>query len=138
MINLLGIRTKVVLTPSISAYDDSPVHMMAITEEQEAMLDRRSQENIFFYGDIDINKKEDLDIIRDYNFYFKDNKGMLYTNFNYENASFSLVSNFNGKEYEPVVKWGPCISAIEWFKYAHCLLGKPNKVVVYNGSKRIF
>lgn len=112
--------------------------MIGITEEQEKKIDRMSKNNIFFYGDIDINKKEDLDIIRNYNFYFKDNKGMLYTNFNYEDGSFKLVSNFNGKDYEPIVKWGPCTSAIEWFKFAHCLLGKPNKVVVYNGNRQIF
>lgn len=137
-INLLGIRKKVVLAPFISAYNDSPVHIIAITDKEEEQLDRRSQNHIFFYGDINLVNKDDLDIIRNYDFYFKDGKGMLYTNFDYDRGLFTLVSSFNGKDYEPIVKWGPCISPIEWFKYAHCLLGKPAKVAVYNGTFKLF
>lgn len=110
-----------------------PIAMKAITQKQEDKIDKISDKrNIYFYGDINLNNPDDIKIIKDYNFVSQREGSILYTKFDYETGIFTLVPQFNGVEFEQVVKWGLCHDPVLWFKYQHCLLGKPNKVIVYN------
>lgn len=112
-----------------------PIFMEAIDINQNKRLERGFQSDlVFFYGDIDVNKPDDIKIIRDTNIIEKEGKGMLYSNFNYEAGSFALVDRHNGVEMEKAVEWAPCSDPLEWFKYNHCLLGKPKYVVVYESN----
>jgi len=109
--------------------------MEAIDQKQEDSIDRISDKrNYYLYGDIDITKKEDVDFIRNHRIIQQDHLGMVYTNFNYDAGNFKQSMIFNGVEYEPRNLWGPCTDAIEWFKFNHCLLGKPAKIVIRNAK----
>ena len=132
----MGIRNKVIMSRSSASPNGSyanTIFMRAITEQEEKSYDRlSSRDGLYFYGDIDLTKKEDLEIIRNRNIIFHDGRGMLYDNFDYEAGTFTLTPSFNGAEIEQVVRWGPCTDPVAWFKFNHCLLGKPKRVVVYN------
>jgi len=109
--------------------------MEAIDADREKRYDKQSDKrHIYFYGDIDLTKKDDIDHIRNYNIIQADHLGMVYSNFDYESGTYEQSNIFNGVEYEPQSLWGPCIDPLLWFKYNHVLLGKPNKVVVRNAS----
>lgn len=113
--------------------------MKAINKAEEESLDRRSdRSSIYIYGDVNLKDPKDIEAIKQYRLYHTDGKAMVHNNFNYENGTFALTDVFNGKEMEKRVQWGPSIDPIEWFKYNHCLLGKPEKIVVYqeNGQSR--
>lgn len=126
-INVLGIRKKVMLAHSKSNRTGQTILMRAIDQAEEDELDKlRHKTNIYFYGDVDLEAKSDTDTIKNYNFVHNDYRGMIYSTFDYEKGSFDLV--------DAEVKWGASISPLEWFKFNHCLLGKPAKVVVYNGT----
>lgn len=115
------------------------VFMKAITQKEEDALDKlRDRSDIFFYGDIDLLNEKDIALIRDYNILFPDNNGYIHNNFNYEAGTFTLVAQPSGRSegetIEYVVKEHHCSDPLVWFKYKHCLLGKPAKVVVYKSQ----
>lgn len=110
------------------------IFMQAITAKEEDKLDRCDQSDIYFYGDIDLDNINDLNNIRKYNLVNNNNLGMLYTNFDYDKGCFTLVPQLIMGNIENVVKWGSCDDPVTWFKYNYCLLGKPDKIVVYNAS----
>lgn len=103
--------------------------MAAITEAEEKKIDKGTyhvpNNDIFFYGEVDLNKEEDLMSIRDFNLVSRDGTGMIYTRFNYKAGTFDLIDG--------QVKWGPTSDPIEWFKFNHCRIGKPKRVIVYKG-----
>lgn len=135
-ITLMGIRQKTILVHSSLNRASHTVYMKAITAAEEAKLDKRTDKSdIYFYGDINLKNKEDIAHIKNYNLIEVNGLGMLYTTFDYEKATFSLIDQYQMGEVEKVVKWGPCTDPIAWFKYNHCLLGKPKKIVVYNESR---
>ena len=120
------------LVPSNASRNGHTIMMEALTAEQEKHIDRLSNKSdVFFYGDINLLNKEDIKIINDYNFVYNNGLGLLYNGFDYDKGTFQLQPMHNGKDIEYIVKWGPTIDAVEWFKYQHCLLGKPAKIVVY-------
>jgi len=113
--------------------------MRAITQKEEDRLDKYSDKSaIYFYGDLDFNKASDIDSIKRYGLVETNNRGLIYSNFNYEEGLFGLVDNYEMGKLEKVIKWGPCNDPVAWLKYNHCLLGKPDKVMVYNDNYHDF
>lgn len=112
-----------------TSYGKESVFMRAITEEEEKQIDRHKfdidNKNIFFYGEVNLNDPLEVQQIADFNLIDKDQKGMIYTRFNYEKGTFDLIDD--------QVKWGPTSNPIEWFKFKYCLIGKPKRVIVYKG-----
>lgn len=105
------------------------VFIKAITEKEEKAIDRNNYpidtRNIFFYGEIDVTKDEDIRHITEANLVDRDGRGMIYSRFNYEKGTFDLI--------DEQVKWAPTSNPLEWFKFKHCLIGKPKRVIVYKG-----
>jgi len=114
------------------------IMMRGISLSEEHKLDKLDKKHIYFYGDVDPTKQEDIDIIKNYNFVHKDHRSILYSNFDYEAGNFALVPQYNGNIIDYIVKEAPCSDPVAWFNYNHCLLGKPKKVAVYSDCYDIF
>ena len=116
-IPLNGIRQKILLCRTSGLKGNFNIMMRPITEEEEKHIDnyksiefvdgRVNGGHIISYGEIDIDKEEDKNIIYD--------KGVGYTD-------------------ERVMKYAPTIDAYKWFKYCYLLIGKPKRILVYKSS----
>ena len=138
-INLLGIRKRAILLHSKTPHGIELTVMEPITEKQENRIDKSSdyygelrfeskhgiigQRNIYLYGEIDFNSKNDLDVIKRFKLVDPDLMSFKYTAFDYEKGT-ALVQN-------KITKISPSIDPVEWFKYNYCLIGKPERIIVY-------
>lgn len=82
------------------------------------------ENNILTYGEINLTKNSDIETIKDLKLINQDYGNWIPTTFNYEEAT---VKPKNGiiKEY---TTYNPILN----FKYCHCRLGKPKRVIIYN------
>lgn len=119
--------------------------MDCLTDEEEKIMDKRKDSNgqvfyetkdghiinnndIILYGDINFDNKEDVELIKRFNLINEDEDGnWIYSNFNYDKGNFTQIDCIN-KGYST---W----NALLWFKFKHCLIGKPNKIIVYKDSR---
>lgn len=140
--NIMGIRSSVILNKFESNY----LVMEAITEEQENAIDvsaemgdemyfmkgkhRIPARDIFLYGSININNKEDLMLLKDYDIITPNvnQAANIPSNLDYETGY--IYSN-----NEDVFKFHDTWDKIEWFKFNHVLLGKPDRVIIYRINK---
>lgn len=79
---------------------------------------------ILTYGEINITKQNDLNTIKDLNLINQDFGNWVPSSFNYNNATV--------KTEEGVVKEYTTFDPVLNFKYCHCRLGKPKRVIIYN------
>lgn len=79
---------------------------------------------ILTYGEINITKQNDLNTIKDLNLINQDFGNWIPSSFNYNNATV--------KTEKGVVKEYTTFDPILNFKYCHCRLGKPKRVIIYN------
>lgn len=79
---------------------------------------------ILTYGEINITKQNDLNIIKNLNLINQDFGNWVPSSFNYNDATV--------KTEECVVKEYTTFDPILNFKYCHCRLGKPKRVIIYN------
>lgn len=79
---------------------------------------------ILTYGEINITKQNDLNAIKDLNLINQDFGNWVPSSFNYNNATV--------KTEEGVVKEYTTFDPVLNFKYCHCRLGKPKRVIIYN------
>lgn len=139
-INLLGIRPSIILC-RIEPIKGKPsgVYMEPITEEQEVRIDKAAKyygeiryerpdgiiinaKNIYLYGEVNFEDNNDLYQIEKFNLI--DNDGnYIYSKFDYDKGCFTTIDG-HAKTY-------PTWSPITWFKYCHCLIGKPQRIIVY-------
>ena len=141
--NIMGIRSSVILNRFKSNY----LVMESITKEQEEEIDlsgelydemffikdnkyRIPARDIFLYGEININNKEDLMLI---------NKSDIITQ--EVNIAANIPSNFDyntGDVYsnnEDIFKTHDTWNKIDWFKFNYCLIGKPERIIIYRINK---
>lgn len=144
--NILGTKNQVVLARS----NTKLTIMEPISEEQEIALDKMKDEtgscefntmynhripgsDILAYGTIDINSEGDITFLQGKNIINMEidapMAAIYYTGFNYDKGV--IESNEEG-----VFKWTHTWDKIEWFKYNHCLLGKPTRIIIYDYSRR--
>ena len=83
---------------------------------------------ILTYGEIDINKQNDLNTIKGLKLINQDYGNWVPSNFNYKNATVKTI--------EGIVKEYTTFDPILNFKYCHCRLGKPKRVIIYNVTCR--
>lgn len=142
VINILGIRPNGCILSRFETYkkDRGVIIIEPITEQKEIAIDKQIENNsgifrnkrgeliptrtIYFYGEIDLNKKEDIETIKKYNICdveISDN--FVYSNVDYENGTVELIDNVI-KGYNT---WNPLV----WFRFNHLLIGKPKRIVVY-------
>jgi len=87
-------------------------------------------EQIYFYGDIDLNNEEDIKIIKSKNLVDVECKtSMIPVDFDY-NTGYGKIEHNIPKIY-------PTIDSVKWFKYVHCRLGKPKYVIAYKINKKL-
>lgn len=134
-LNLLGIRKKVILCHTKSLAGITYTIMRTITEQDEQDLDkweyinidgkRIDRKDIYCYGEINLSS-DDVEYIKKFNLLDTDNGGTIHSNFNYKEG-YALV--------EGIAKTYPTFNVIEWFKYNHCLIGKPDRIIIYKCKK---
>ena len=135
-LNLLGIRKKVILCHTKSLAGVTETVMRPITEEDEQNLDkwecinvdgkRIDKKDIYCYGEINLSSNDDVEYIKKFNLLDTDNGGIIHSNFNYQEG-YALI--------EGIAKTYPTFDIIEWFKYNHCLIGKPTRIIIYKCKK---
>lgn len=135
--NFFGIRKKAILSRIKSINADDCVVMRSITKEQEEELDNTesttingnkiTRKSIYIYGEIDINNKSDIDTINNLRLLNEGDSGnTIPSNFDYDKG---IV------EYNDDIKYYLTWNPLKWFKYIHCLIGKPKRIVVYQCSR---
>jgi hypothetical protein len=110
--------------------------MRPITEEDEQNLDKREcinidgkridKKDIYCYGEINLSSNDDVEYIKKFSLLDTDNGGTIHSNFNYQEG-YALI--------EEIAKTYPTFDIIEWFKYNHCLIGKPTRIIIYKCKK---
>lgn len=143
-VSVLGIYKKTILCHTNNFGTEEVYVMEPITQEQENEIDNSfsrygeirfvrhngdilRKENIKLYGDVNLDSEEDLAAIEKYQFIDEDWRSFIYSNFDYQRGTVGLV---DGK-----FKYYPTKDPILWFKYNHCLIGKPNKIIIYRIPK---
>nr|UVN01071.1 MAG: hypothetical protein [Bacteriophage sp.] len=110
--------------------------MRPITEEDEQNLDkwecinvdnkRIDKKDIYCYGEINLSSNDDVEYIKKFSLLDTDNGGTIHSNFNYQEGCAII---------EGIAKTYPTFDIIEWFKYNHCLIGKPTRIIIYKCKK---
>lgn len=80
--------------------------------------------SILTYGEINVTKQNDLNTIKDLKLVNQDSGSWVPSSFNYNDATI--------KTEKGVVKEYTTFDPILNFKYCHCRLGKPKRVIIYN------
>ena len=127
--------------------EDTLVIMHAISEEDEKRIDDSIEENptgrpmyyignkilatgksILTYGTVNLNSSDDINFINSLtdivNPEVMGGGNWIPSGFDY--ASATITSDEDGK-----VKWYQTWDSLKWFKYNHCLIGKPKRVIIY-------
>lgn len=130
-INLLGIRNKAILAHFNEGRFAECVVMEALTPEGEKHIDNTetfnvhnattiSKKDIYFYGDIDLNSRYDVNLIINKKLINEDS--VIRSDFDYEKGCHYIYDR---------LKQSITNDPLLWFKYNYCLIGKPDKIVVY-------
>ena len=115
-----------------------------ITEEQEARIDKSKQyfgairhtkedgqiidgKDIYVYGEINFGSEEDCNILNRFHLLDNDNC-FVYSGFNFDKGTIVLKEN--------KVKWYQTTNNIKWLQFNHCLIGKPERIIIYNIDKK--
>lgn len=91
-----------------------------------------TKNDIYVYGDININSKADIQYLSKFKKVILNQDTMctfIPTSFNYKNGIYVKVDG--------VAKGSPFQSNyLKWFKWNYCLIGKPNKIIMYHYPNR--
>ena len=137
VVNLLGIRNKVILCRTKYLGEFVYTVMREITDKQEQELDELesvninnkivSKEDIYCYGQIDVNNEEDTNYLKKFNIINLDDENPIHANYNYNEGNVLV----EGHLAKMITTWNP----VEWFKYNYLLLGKPARIIIYKCKK---
>lgn len=86
------------------------------------------ENNILTYGEINLNKKSDIELIEGLKVVNQDSGNWIPSTFNYDDATV-LTQDGIIKKY---LTFNPILN----FKYCHCRLGKPNRIIIYSIVKK--
>ena len=125
-LNLLGIRKKVILCHTKSLTGVTYTVMRPITEEDEQNLDKLEYINVDGKRINNLSSNDDVEYIKKFSLLDTNNGGTIHSNFNYQEG-YALI--------EGIAKTYPTFDIIEWFKYNHCLIGKPTRIIIYKCKK---
>lgn len=137
IINLLGIRKKAMLARFEEGNKKICIMIEPITQEQEDTLDRNNchyfidsnqntipEINIYAYGKINFDNKDDLNLIL--NQEFIDSNSVMRSNFDYIEGNHNVIDK---------VRESSTVNIADWVKYNHCLIGKPESIIIYKINK---
>ena len=142
-INIMGIRSKVILNKTFSDY----LVMQSINEEEENAINNAMDSedvikfvlegkyvipirDIFLYGHVDITNKEDIQIIKNSKIITEEinNAANIPSKFSYKSGNVY-------SDKEGIFKCHDTWDKIKWFKFNHLLLGKPERIIIYKINK---
>lgn len=143
-INIMGIRSKAILNRTSNSY----LVMQSITEEEELAIDNAMDSDdivrfvleekyiiptrdIFLYGQVDITKDSDCSIVKNAKIITEEinNAANIPSNFDYETGD--VYSDENG-----IFKCHDTWNKLDWFKFNHLLIGKPERIIIYKIDKK--
>lgn len=138
VINLNGIRKKIIL----STFNDKgimvKVIMMPITEKQEAEIDKElcfkingtviQKGQIYVYGEVNFSE-DDLNKIDRIGIIVPEDGGWIYSNLDLNTGEVTIENN--------TPKMYPTFDPITWFEYNHLLLGKPKRIIIFKCPKTL-
>jgi len=123
---------------------DYGVFMEPIDEATENNLDKQNkikksilyksskgvinEQDIYLYGEIDLNNKGDINYLKKFknailNPY--DISSFIYSKFDYETGNVEADENGIYKGYQIMN------DVLKWFKFNHCIIGKPSRIIIY-------
>ena len=141
VISVLGTLKRIVLCHSSSCGKKTFTIMESLSKEDEDNIEEliENKRHIYFknsvggivdeddiltYGEIDLNKESDLNTIMSLKLINQAYGVWIPSSFDYETATIKSV--------DAIVKQYPTFNPILNFKYCHCRLGKPKRVIIYN------
>lgn len=143
-ISLLGIRQQAILCRIKALKGYEYVIMESITEEQETIIDKAYKyygehryvtkentvitgKNIFLYGEVNLNNEDDIDIIEKFPIVSEDMDNFMYSNFDYEKGTYTTIDGLSKGHFT--------CNRLKWFMYNYCLIGKPDRIIIYKINK---
>lgn len=139
--NLLG------LSPNGVALNRKPwikkttisIRLEPLTEEQESFINNHKNvwtngkyirndgvefagNNILLYGDVELNNREFIDCIRNLDIINSEDNPWYRTDVNFTTGVV---------DREKVRKWSFTTNPLTWFEYNYMLIGRPNKIIIY-------
>lgn len=143
-INIMGIRSKAILNRTSNSY----LVMQSITEEEELAIDNAMDSDdivrfvleekyiiptrdIFLYGQVDITKDSDCSIVKNAKIITEEinNAANIPSNFDYKTGD--VYSDEDG-----IFKCHDTWNKLDWFKFNHLLIGKPERIIIYKIDKK--
>ena len=123
------------------------IRLEPLTEEQESFIDNHKNvwtngkyirndgvefagNNILLYGDVELNNREFIDCIRNLDIINSEDNPWYRTDVNFTTGVV---------DREKVRKWSFTTNPLTWFEYNYMLIGRPNKIIIYecpNSFKR--
>ena len=143
-INIMGIRSKAIMNRTDIHY----LVMQAITEEEENMIDNSVDEegsikfllegkhvipgrDIFLYGKVDVTNPDDVDVINKAKIITEEinQAANIPSNLDYETGDIYAAEDDRFKNHDT---W----NKLDWFKFNHVLIGKPERIIIYRIAKK--
>lgn len=138
--NYMGTLKSILLCHSkpFDIHSDAVI-LMKLDEKDETLIDAGEDyslksinnditiknKNILFYGEIDVNNKTDAEII--------ERKGCICSIY----TQSLIPSNFNYNNGQGGKTFYPTCSPVDWFKYCHCRIGKPKRVIAFKINPKL-
>ena len=115
------------------------IRLEPLTEEQESFIDNHKNvwtngkyirddgvefagNNILLYGDVELNNREFIDYIRNLDIINSEDNPWYRTDVNFTTGVV---------DREKVRKWSFTTNPLTWFEYNYMLIGRPNKIIIY-------
>lgn len=143
-INITGIRSKVIMNrlganflmmEELSEKDNDVLDTAAEYDKEISILVDNKYivrgRDIFLYGEVDLNNKEDLELLMNTDIMTDEvnNASNIPSDFNYETGDVY-------KDKDGIYKCHDTWNKLDWFKFNHCLLGKPKRIIIYRINKQ--
>lgn len=136
---VFGTKKKVILNHS----NTDMLFMESISKEEEKIIDESLENyvspkfaidrdlillpsNIYLYGQLDLEDNNDINLLMSKDIISVDpmEAAIIHSNFDYEHGTITSDENDRFLVYNTWKKF-------DWFKYNYCLLGKPERIIIY-------
>ena len=144
--NIMGIRSSVILNRYLTNY----LMLEELSEEDERFIDETAEtsdemyflkkignntfkipaRDIFLYGEIDVNNKSDLQLLQKTDIITQEVNQAAYIPSDFDYETGNVFADKDG-----IYKTHDTWNKIDWFKFNHCLIGKPKRIIIYRINK---